>query len=80
MPDRENASFCRPRLYDKNDPEMEDDVTLLLRAIDAYMEDAMDNGNKEKVTHTANLRRRLIDYAGDDYSDEAGESPVKGAA
>lgn len=67
MPDRESASFCRPRLYDKDDPEADDDVSLVLDGIDMILERAMDNNNEAEVSHASDLKRRLLAYAGPAY-------------
>lgn len=79
MPDRDSASYCRPRLYDKNDPEARDDVGLVLESIDDLMEEAMDEGDKETVEHASDLKRRLLRYADDDYKERFDEEPASGA-
>jgi len=78
MPDRDNASFCRPRLYDKDDPEADDDIGFILGLVDDEMDRAMEQNDKETVQHAAELRRRLVMYAGDGYEDRAGAEPVAG--
>lgn len=70
---REDASCCRPRLYDHEDPERRDDVELVLEAIDTQMEMAMAVGDKEAVEHASDLKRRLINSAGDYYESHGGD-------
>lgn len=74
MPDRDNASYCRPRLYDANDPEANDDVGLVLRLIDFEMERCMEQQDKETLEHAADLKRRLLKYAGEPYQPKAVET------
>ena len=66
---RDSASYCRPRLYDEDDPEREDDVRLIIDALDEVIDRAMEAGNRDLVSHATDLRRRVIRSAGGAYSD-----------
>jgi hypothetical protein len=70
MPDRENASFCRPRLYDRDDPEASDDVGLVLSALNAELDRAIEGRDDAKMDHIIRLRSRLAAYAGEHYRKE----------
>lgn len=75
---RENASFCRPRLFDSGDPEMPDDVKLILEALDETLEEAMEDGDKATVRHVSDLQDRVVSSAGEEYAPYA-EKPEDGA-
>jgi hypothetical protein len=69
MPMRDDASYCRPRLYDAEDPERDDDVSEILSALDAVLDRAMDDGDKEKVAHLSDLIDRIASSAGGKYEE-----------
>ena len=76
MPMRDSASYCRPRLYDFNDPERADDVELLLETINNRIELAMANGDRDTVEHATDLKQRILSSADDHYKDHDQGKPV----
>lgn len=79
MPMRDDASYCRPRLYDADDPERHDDVKLTLDALERMRDEAMEDGQSETVYEITDLMKRIAKSAGGDYIDRVdGEAPEAG--
>jgi hypothetical protein len=80
MPMRDDASYCRPRLYDGADPERPDDVALLMEALERAKLEAMERGDDERVWHATDLMKRIAEPAGQGYeapTEAAGDPPAE---
>lgn len=64
---RDDADFVRPRLFTADDPRREDDVGLVLEALDGLLSERMAEGSRESVEHITRLRRRIADAGGEGY-------------
>lgn len=67
-------------MYDKNDPEKRDDVSLVLDALDDAESEAMEQGDSELVWHIIDLKKRIAKAAGGDYESEVGDGPMPAEA
>jgi len=61
---RDDASFCRPRLYDEDDPKFGDEVSEVVEALQMKLERDMARGDTERVERISNIKARIENAAG----------------
>jgi hypothetical protein len=61
---RDDASFCRPRLYDEDDPKFGDEVGEVVEALQMKLEREMARGNTDSVERISTIKQRVENAAG----------------